>query len=99
MKGITMTKLRRMPIAVAGLLVAISGVLTAAPAAFAMRVVPPHGDSGSTIPTYIVTQAGLTGWQVALLALLALGAAVSAVALTVIVVSLRFRSHFKPLAG
>ena len=47
-------------------------------------------------PTYIVTQAGMAGWQVALIAI---GAALAAVALTTIVVHVRFRTRLHPAAG
>jgi hypothetical protein len=90
-----MTKLRCITTAVTGLLLAFFGVIAAAPAAFAMRAVPPD-DSGPAAPTYIVTQAGMAGWQVALIAI---GAALAAVALSAIVVRVRFRSHLKSLAG
>jgi hypothetical protein len=91
-----MTKLRCLATVVSGLLLTLFGALVAAPAAFAMRVVPPEGDTGSAAPTYIVTQPGMAGWQVALIAI---GAALAAVALTTIVVRARSRSRLQPLAG
>jgi hypothetical protein len=91
MKGITMTKLRRITTALAGLLVAGFGVLAAAQAAFAKPAVDP----GPAAPTYVVTQTGMAGWQVALIAI---GAALAAVALTAIVVRVRFRARLQPLA-
>jgi hypothetical protein len=91
-----MSKLRRLTTVLTGLLLAVIGVLAAAPTAFAMRVVPPEGDSGPAAPTYIVTQTGMTGWQVALIAICA---ALAAVALTTIVVLVRFRTRLHPAAG
>ena len=91
-----MTKLRRTAIVIVGMLLALPGVLAAAPAAFAMRVLRPEGDPGPATPTYIVTQAGMAGWQVALIAI---GAALAAVALTTIVVHVRFRTRLHPAAG
>jgi FlaG/FlaF family flagellin (archaellin) len=88
-----MTKLRRFTTVLTGLLLALVGVLAAAPAAFAMRVVPPGGDPGPPAPTYIVTQTGMTGWQVALIAI---ATALAAVALTTVVVRARFRTRLHP---
>jgi hypothetical protein len=89
-----MTKLCRISTVSTGLLLAVLGVLAAAPAAFAKPAV----DSGpaAPAPTYIVSQAGMTGWQVALIAI---GAALAAVALTAIVVRVRFRTHLQSVAG
>ena len=97
MKGITMSKLRSITTVITGILLALSAALAAAPAAFAMRVVPPEGDPGpAATPTYIVTHAGMAGWQIALIAI---GAALAAVALTTIVVHVRLRTRLHPAAG
>ena len=90
-----MTKLRRTAIVIASLLLALPGVLAAAPAAFAMRAIPPD-DAGPNTPTYIVTQSGLSGWQVALVAI---GAALAAALLTAIIVRVRFNARLQPVAG
>jgi hypothetical protein len=90
------SKLRRAAVVTVGLFLALPTVLLAAPAAFAMRVDPPQGDAGPTTPTYIVTQSGLSGWQVALIAL---GAALAAALLTAMIVRLRLRTRLQPLAG
>jgi hypothetical protein len=89
-----MTKLRRIAIVIVGLLLALPGVLAAAPAAFAMRALPP--DAGPNTPTYIVTQSGMSGWQVALVAI---GAALAAAVLTAIIVRVRFNARLQPVAG
>ena len=69
MKGIAMSKLRRITTALTGILLALAAALATAPAAFAMRVAPPPGDPGpAATPTYIVTHPGIAGWQVALIA-------------------------------
>jgi hypothetical protein len=91
-----MPKLRRTAAAVVGLLLALSGVLVAADTAFAMPVLPPDGDAGSTTPTYIVTHSGMSGWQVALVAI---GAALAAALLTAMIVRLRLRTRLQPVAG
>ena len=64
-----MTKLRYITTAIIGLLLPVIGFVAAAPAAFAMRAVRAPDDSRSATLTYILTQAGLAGRQVALLAL------------------------------
>jgi hypothetical protein len=87
-----MTKLCRITTVSTGLLLAVLGVLAAAPAAFARPAV----DSEPAAPTYIVSQAGMTGWQVALIAI---GAALAAVALTAFVVRVRFRTRLQSVAG
>jgi hypothetical protein len=91
-----MSKLRSITTVLTGILLALSAVLAAAPAAFAMPVVPPEGDAAPNTPTYIVTQSGMAGWQVALIAI---GAALAAVALTTMVVHVRFRTRLHPAAG
>lgn len=97
MKGITMNKLRSITTVLTGTLLALSAALAAAPAAFAMRVDPPQGDPGPAgAPTYIVTQAGMAGWQIAIIAV---GAALAAVALTIMVIHFRLRTRLHPAAG
>ena len=91
-----MTKLRYLTIVVTGLLFAAYGLFVATPSAFAMPVVPPQGDAGAATPTYIVTRAGMDGWQVTFIAV---GVALAAVALTAIVIRLRFHSWLRPAAG
>ena len=92
-----MRKVRSITTVLTGILLALSTVLAAAPAAFAMRLPPPDGDPGpAATPTYIVTQAGMAGWQIVLIAI---GAALAAVALTITVVHVRFRTRLHPAAG
>ena len=60
----------------AGVLAALSacmiGLSAATPAAFAVRVPPPGGSSGSAVaPLRIITTGGMAGWQIALIALAA----------------------------
>jgi hypothetical protein len=97
MKGIPMRKLRRITTIFTAILLALSAALAAAPAAFAMRLPPPDGDPGpAATPTYIVTHAGMAGWQIALIAI---GAALASVALTIMVIHVRFRARLHPAAG
>jgi hypothetical protein len=91
-----MSKLRSITTVLTGILLALSAALAAAPAAFAMRVLPPEGDAGPNTPTYIVTRTGMAGWQVALIAI---GAALAAVALTTVIVHARSRTRLHPAAG
>jgi hypothetical protein len=88
--------LRRTATVIVGLILAILGIIAAAPAAFAMRVAPPEGDPGPYTPTVIVTHPGMTGWQVALIAI---GAALAAAVLATIVVRMRFRPALHSLAS
>jgi hypothetical protein len=92
-----MNKLRSITTVLTGTLLALSAALAAAPAAFAMRVPPPQDAPGpAATPTYIVTRAGMAGWQIALIAI---GAALAAVALTIVVIHVRFRTRLHPAAG
>jgi hypothetical protein len=91
-----MTKLRRTAVVLLGLLLAVSGVIAGAPAAFAVLNPPPTGDAGASAPTYIVTRSGMSGWQVALIAV---GAALAAALLTVVIVRLRFRTRLQPVVS
>jgi hypothetical protein len=91
-----MTKLRRTAIVVVGLLLALPGVLAAAPAAFAMHVVSPDGVTGSTAPVYFVSRSGMSGWQVALIAV---GAALAAALLTAVILRMRFRTRLQPVTA
>jgi hypothetical protein len=71
----------------AGILAALStcmiGLGAVTPAAFADRVPPPGGSSGSTVaPVRVITTGGMAGWQIAVIALAAaLVAATAAVVL------------------
>ena len=63
-KPSTSNHLRRCATAVAGLLISLVGICTAAPGAFAVRL-PPPDDSG-TAP---VVHAGTPTWEIALIAM------------------------------
>jgi hypothetical protein len=88
--------LRRTFTVIAGALVTVLGLATVAPAAFPMRVIPPEGASGPTPPSLVVTHAGMAGWQIALIAI---GAAVVAAALTAIALRARLRPGPTPAAS
>ena len=90
-------RIRRIAGALAGLACAWIGLAVAAPAAFAMPL-PPGGSGGATTPAppvqaHTVVVGGMTGWQIALIAV---GAAL--VAATVAVLLDRARTaRLKPL--
>ena len=81
-------RIRRIAGVLAGLAFACLGLAAAAPAAFAMMIVPAPGGSGSVAPapparaaTHTIVVGGMPGWQIALIAI---GAALLAAALSVL---------------
>jgi hypothetical protein len=87
----------------AGLACACLGLAVAAPAAFA-RTLPPFGATGAATtpappPAQVrtVVVGGMAGWQIALIAV---GAALAAAAIAVLLDRARARTHrLKPLTG
>jgi hypothetical protein len=77
--------IRRLAGFVAGLATALLAAAIAAPAAFAMRVPPPGGTTDSppvVVHTRTLVEGGMPGWQIALIAV---GAAVAAAVLAVLI--------------
>jgi hypothetical protein len=75
--------MRRIAISLSGLLALAVAFLTAAPAAFAMKVAPPAGGSRTFTASQVAHHAGLSFWAVSLIVLagvvalsVAIGAAV-----------------------
>ncbi len=95
-EGPTHRAARRAAAAITGLVLSVLGAVTVAPAAFAMRVIPPSGDQGAPTTIYSVTKAGMAGWEIALVAL---GSALVATALTAVIVRFRVRARLNPAAG
>jgi hypothetical protein len=76
---------RRLAGVVAGLATAVLAAVLTAPAALAVRVpLPPGGTAGSptVVPTRTIIEGGMPGWQITLIAL---GAALAAAVLAVLV--------------
>ena len=77
--------IRRLAGFVAGLATALLAAALTAPAALAVRVPPPGGTSGDSLPVVIqtrtVVEGGMPAWQIALIAV---GAAVAAAVLAVL---------------
>ena len=92
-------RMRRFTVVLAGFGAALL-VLAAAPAAFAMRLPPPGGPAGSSLPpqirtvTHTVVVGGTPGWQIALIAV---GAAL--LAATAAVLADRTRAARRPAAA
>ena len=77
--------IRRLAGVIAGLATAVLAAVLTAPAALAVRVPPPGGTAGSppvVLQTHTIVQGGMPGWQIALIAL---GAALAAAVLAVLV--------------
>ena len=92
-------RIRRIAGALAGLACAWIGLAVAAPAAFAMTV-PPFGGSGAVttpapppVQVHTVVVGGMTGWQIALIAV---GAALVAATIAVLLDRAR-TARLKPL--
>ncbi len=95
-KGATQRAVRRAAVVITSLILSVLGTVALAPAAFAMRVIPPSGDQGAPTTIYSVTKAGMAGWEIALIAL---GSALAATALTAVIVRFRVRSSLTPVAS
>jgi hypothetical protein len=87
-------RIRYTTTAVAGLVLCLVSLLSA-PAAFAVNLAPPGGGS-TPLTTGTVASAGLTGWEVAVIAL---AAAVVSAALTAVTIKARARVGVRPAAG
>jgi hypothetical protein len=77
-------RIRRSLAVLAGLAGTLLALAAAAPAAFARPLPPPGGSdgSGAQAPVHVITEGGMPGWQIALIALgAALFAAIAAVLL------------------
>ena len=86
-----MTRFRHTAAAIAGLVASVAGFVVAAPAAFAMRVIPPTGDASPATHT-VVIHAGIAGWEIALITIAA------ALATAVVMTALRRARHHSPLS-
>jgi hypothetical protein len=85
--------IRRLAGVVAGLATAVLAAVVTAPAAFAMHVPPPSGGAVGTPPavqTHTIVVGGTPGWQIALIAI---GAALAAAVLAVLVYRARLARH------
>ena len=80
--------------AIAGVLLSLVGVITAAPAAFATRPVDPgNGYAGSVAPITATHSGGMPGWEIALIVA---GAVLVAVLVTIVAVRARSRGGLRP---
>jgi hypothetical protein len=73
-----MSYIRTAAIVVASLVMSVAGAVVAAPAAFAMRLVQPEGVGGPSVPSAVLTHAGMAGWAIAVIAVLAATVAAAA---------------------
>ena len=83
-----MKHIRRTVILLATLTMSLLGLAVTTPAAFAMRLVDTDGGGASASPT-AASHGGMAGWQ---MALIAVGVALAAVAVTVLIRHVRPRS-------
>jgi hypothetical protein len=96
LRGIVMSRIqsiRRLAGFVAGLATAVLAAAVSAPAALAVHVPPPGGTRVSppvVVQTHTIVQGGMPGWQIALIAL---GAALAAAVLAVLVYRARLARH------
>jgi hypothetical protein len=91
-------RIRRITVITTGLLASLIALVTVSPAAYAMRVVPGDGGgSDQALPvsgqTANASSSGLAGWEIGLIAI---GAAILASLLTILVVRARTHSSLKP---
>jgi hypothetical protein len=95
-------RIRRIVGALAGLACAWLGLAVAAPAAFAMPAPPSGGSGGATMPApppvqvHTVVVGGMAGWQIALIAV---GAALLAATITVLLDRARTAGRKPATAG
>jgi hypothetical protein len=90
-----MHRLHRTATVIAALTVSVLGMIAAAPSAFAMRLVDPQETVTTSTPVYTVTRGGMAGWEIALIAI---GAAVVAAALTALFLRVRLHPGLRPAA-
>lgn len=84
-----MNQIRRIAIAVASFFAVVLSALSVAPAAFAMRVVPP----GAGASTAASSAGGLATWEVALICT---GAVLAIAVVTSLLLRVRFRPQVRP---
>lgn len=84
-----MKHIRRVAVALSGLLATMLGFFVAGPVAFAVNVAPPEGQGAISTTSTIGGGSGLADWQVSIIGV---GAAVFAALVTTLVLRLRFRA-------